>query len=207
MTNDESFDPFIGVQEVQLPVIPEAECVDNKGQPILQHSMTDTLINNEVLLPHGEELIIAKVLRQLVEEQGKVIGNTDENPILNTLIYDVEFPDGNIKKYSANVIAENVFVNCDYEGYYSSMMACILDHKRDGSALRMNEKYIKSQNGQMKLRQTSVGWSFLVRMKDGTESWTSLRVLKESNHVDIAEYVLARKINNEPEFAWWVPYT
>ena len=59
------------------------------------------------------------------------------------------------------------------------MMACILDQKRDGSALRMNEKYIKPKNRQMKLRQTTVGWSLLVRMKDGTESWTPLRVLKE----------------------------
>ena len=132
-----------------------------------------------------------------MDEQGKVIGSPDENPILNTLIYDVEFPDINIKKYSANVITENVLVNCDSEGYYSSMMACILDHKRVGSAFRMNEKYIKSQNGQMKLCQTTVGWSFLVRMKVNTESWTPLRVLKESNPVDIAEYVLAIKINNE----------
>ena len=87
------------------------------------------------------------------------------------------------------------------------MMACILDHKRDGSALRMNAKYINSKNGQIKLRQTTVSWSFLVRMKDGAESWTTLRVLKESNPVDISEYVLARKINNDPDFAWWFPYT
>ena len=74
-----------------------------------------------------------------MDEQGKVIGSPDENPILNTLIYDVEFPDGNIKKYSANVIAVNVIVNCYSEGYYSSMMACILDHKRDGYALIITE--------------------------------------------------------------------
>ena len=80
------------------------------------------------------------------------------------------------------------------------MMACILDHKRDGSTLRMNEKYIKSKNGQMKLRQSIVGWSFLVRMKDGTKSWIPLRVMKESNPVEVAEYVLARNINNEPAF-------
>ena len=40
----------------------------------------------------------------------------------------------------------------------------------------MDEKYIKSKNGQMKLCQTTIGWSFLVRMKDGTESWTPLKV-------------------------------
>ena len=54
LPDDESFDPFVGVQEVQLPVIPEVDCVDNKGQPILQQSLTYTLINNEVLLSHGE---------------------------------------------------------------------------------------------------------------------------------------------------------
>jgi phosphohistidine phosphatase SixA len=34
-----------------------------------------------------------------------------------------------------------------------------------------------------------------------------LSVLKESNPVDIAEYVTSRGIDKEPAFAWWVPYT
>ena len=46
-----------------------------------------------------------------------------------------------------------------------------------------------------------------MRMKDGTESWTPLRLLKESNPVDVAEYLLAQNINNELTFSWWVPYT
>ena len=63
LPDDESFDPLVGVQEVQLTVIPESDCVNNKGHPIMQQSLTDTLIKNGVLLPHGEELLIAKVLR------------------------------------------------------------------------------------------------------------------------------------------------
>ena len=31
--------------------------------------------------------------------------------------------------------------------------------------------------------------------------------MKESNPVDVAEYVTARGIEQEPGFAWWVPYT
>ena len=165
---DKYFDPFVGVEEVQLPEIPEADCVDNKGQPIMQQSLTDMLINSEVLLPHGEDLLIAKVLQRSMDYQGGVIDNLDENLLLNTLIYDVEFPDGNVKKYAANVIAENFLVNCDSKGYYSSMMAFIVDHKRDGSAVRMDEKYIKPKNGQTKLRHTTVIWSFLVRTKADT---------------------------------------
>ena len=33
------------------------------------------------------------------------------------------------------------------------------------------------------------------------------KILKESKHVDVAEYVVARSIDDEPAFEWWVPYT
>ena len=35
----------------------------------------------------------------------------------------------------------------------------------------------------------------------------SLKSLKESNPVEIAEYVTALGLDNEPAFKWWVPYT
>ena len=203
---DETFDPFTGVEEPHIEV-PEADCVDATGKPILQQSLADTLIHSEVLLPHGEDLQMAKVLRRSVNPEGRVIGNANDNPLLNTLMYDVEFPDGNIKKYAANIIAENVLVNCDSEGFYSSQMSCIVDHKCDGSAVPMEQKYIKSKNGQMKLRPTTVGWSFNIKWKDGTSDWVPLKILKESNPVDIAEYAVARGIDDEPAFAWWIPYT
>ena len=122
-------------------------------------------------------------------------------------MYDVEFPDGNIKKYAANIIAENILVNCDSEGHYSSQMSCIVDHKCDGTAVKMEDKFIKSKNGQMKLRQTTIGWNFHIKWKDGTSDWVPLKILKESNPVDIAEYAVARGLEDEPAFAWWIPYT
>ena len=30
---------------------------------------------------------------------------------------------------------------------------------------------------------------------------------KESNPIEVAEFVLTREIESEPAFAWWVPYT
>jgi hypothetical protein len=38
------------------------------------------------------------------------------NPILDTRVYDVEFPDGRVDKYAANVIAESMFAQVDDEG-------------------------------------------------------------------------------------------
>ena len=37
--------------------------------------------------------------------------------------------------------------------------------------------------------------------------WISLKDLKESNPVDVAEFAVARGIDDEPAFKWWIPYT
>jgi len=84
-------------------VVPEADAVDATGKPINQQSMADLLINAEVLLPHGETQQMTRVIRRSVNSEGKIIGNLDGNMI--SLIYDVEFPDGAVKHYAANVIA------------------------------------------------------------------------------------------------------
>ena len=125
--------------------IPVADCVDANGKPILVNSLTYILVSAEVLLPHGEEQVMAKVLRKSVDENGQVIGAHNDNPLLNTLVYDVEFPDGDVKKYAANLISENVLSQVDPNGYYKNTMEAILDHKRDGTAVTMADKFFKTK--------------------------------------------------------------
>ena len=55
--------------------------------------------------------------------------------------------------------------------------------------------------------QTTVGWKFNVKWRDGTTMWVSLKDIKESNPIEVAEYVTSCDIQDEPAFAWWVPYT
>ena len=57
------------------------------------------------------------------------------------------------------------------------------------------------------MRKTIVGWKFNIKLRDGTTTWVSLQDLKESNPIKVAEYVTAHDIQDEPAFAWWVPYT
>ena len=42
--------------------VPEADAVDATGRPINQQSVTDLLINAEVLLPQGDSQQMAKVI-------------------------------------------------------------------------------------------------------------------------------------------------
>jgi hypothetical protein len=52
------------------------------------------------------------------------------------------------------------------------------------------------------MRQTTVGWKFLVEWDNNARQWIDLKILKESNPVQVAEYAIARNIGEEPAFAW-----
>jgi hypothetical protein len=45
-----------------------------------------------------------------------------------------------------------------------------------------------------------------VQWTNGTCQWIELKILKDSNSIQVAEYVTAQGIGEEPVFAWWVPY-
>ena len=184
----------------------EADLVDAAGKPIMMHSLHDALINAEVLLSKDESTAIARVVRRAVGSNGEAIGNWNENPILNTLVYECEFDDGTIKEYAANVIASNIYEEGDADGFSTSLMSKIVDHKSSGEAITMENKYFITRTGTKRMRQTTVGWSFLVKFGDGSCQWIDLKVLKESNPVQVGEYVIARGLQDEPAFAWWVPY-
>ena len=42
--------------------------------------------------------------------------------------------------------------------------------------------------------------------KDGSSQWIALKVLKESNPIETAEFEILRNIQDAPAFSWWVPY-
>ena len=169
-------------------------------------SLADSLINAEVLLPIGDGEAIAKVLSCVVDSKGKLIGTYNDNHFLNTLRYMCEFPDGTVKEFAANMIASNIFEQADVDGHSSSLLYKIVDHKSSGEAVRMADKYVISKNGTKRLRHTTVGWKFLVEWTNNSRQWISLKILKESNPVQVAEYAVARNIADEPAFAWWVHY-
>ena len=66
--------------------------------------------------------------------------------------------------------------------------------------------YIKSRCGQKKRKKTTKDWEFLAKWKDASTNWISLKDMKESHTPQVAEYAVASRIDQEPAFAWWVPY-
>jgi len=118
--------------------------------------VSDTLINADVLLPQGEGLVAAKVIRRSLDEDGKLIGDHNDMPVFNTMVYDVEFPDGVVKPYAANAIADNIYEQVDSEG--SNIVKSIDDYLADENAVSKANQFFIGKNGRRSLRKTTAGW-------------------------------------------------
>ena len=169
-----SLDEINDYEDEPIELVDEDPVNDN-GVPIFENSFGDTLINAEVLLPQGENLQKARVKKRQIGPDGNEIGTYDSNPMLNTLIYEVEYPDGSIREYSANVIAENIYSQVDEHGYRQQTLDCIMEHSKDNKAVPKSDKYITTKSGSRRLRKSTVGWKFLVRWKDASEQWIPLK--------------------------------
>ncbi len=186
--------------------ISDADLKDAAGKPFVHQSLADTLINAKVLQPNKDSQAIAQVVQRAVNDEGRLIGIFNENPLLNTLLYECKFNDGTTKDYAANTIASNIFMESDADGFSSSLLYHIVDHKCSGEAITMADKHITTKTGTKKMRQTTVGWKFLVKWANGSRQWIDLKILKGSNPVQVAKYAMAWDVGEEPAFAWWVPY-
>lgn len=184
---------------------PELDLLDSEA-PIAES--TDNLIGCQVTLPHPSgEMQHATVKSRKRNHDGTLIGHHNENPILNTGLYEVQFSDGTYNEYAANVITENLYEQTDNFGFSHSILSSITDHECDESIAIPKQKSTFILNGITKRRITTRGWKLKVEWKDGSASWIPLKTLKESNPLETAEYAISRGIQDEAAFAWWVPYT
>jgi hypothetical protein len=73
----------------------------------------DTLLNAEVVLSEGSEQVMGTVTKRARGADGRPIGTRAQNPIADTQMYEVRLPDGSSRELTYNVIAENLFSQCD----------------------------------------------------------------------------------------------
>ena len=184
------------------------DVLDSMGRILEQQLAFDKIINAEVMIQNGDVMAMGKVARQSLDADGRTTGSYHDNPFLNTVTYNVEFSNGQVKEYGANIIAENMLTQVDLDGYSISLMDSIIDHHTDPSqAIPIEDKYIRTKSGQRRLCKTTKGWKLHIKWKDKSKAWINLADMKEVHLVERAEYARPRGISNEPAFAWWVPYT
>ena len=183
------------------PDVPEA---DDTFDP----DSYDHYVNMEFTVDNGDEhRKFARVTKRLKDKNGIPIGTANDNPLLDSRLYEVEYVDGRKQAMAANIIAENIFETCDKEGRQHLLLDSIIDHRRSSIAIRKGNEFIISSNGVKRRVETTKGWEILIQWKDGSTTWNKLKDVKDSFPVQMAEYAVMNKISDEPAFAWWVGYT
>jgi hypothetical protein len=103
----------------------------------------DQYVGTSVQLSIGDKVQTGKVTGRKRGLDGVARGKASANPILDTRTYNVEFPDGRSEEYTANVIAENMYAQCDEEGNQFIMLQDIVGKNTDGHAVKRADMYIK----------------------------------------------------------------
>jgi hypothetical protein len=156
----------------------------------------DEYLTAQVLLPQGGEAKKATVVGRKRDHDGRPIGKRHANPLLDTRLYEVEFPDGSTEAIAANLIAENMLSQVDDEGRSYSVLSEIVDHRTNGHAISKDDGFVEDRYGKRHPRITTRGWDLQVEWRDGSTTWVPLSELKESNPVEVAEYAVANKISS-----------
>ena len=183
--------------------IPE---IDDSPSDDVESSEFDKFLGVYVELPgdDGESKVLARVKDRKRDHDGRLVGTSHTNPILNTAIYNIETPDGNVQEYSANVIAENLWNQVDDDGYNYNLLFEIIGHRKNDDAVTKENGYYQTKMGTKRRVITTKGWDLHVRWETGETSYIALKDIKESNPVEVAEYAFYKHIEDEPAFAWWV---
>ena len=116
----------------------------------------DRYINAEVILPRdGERFQSAKVVRRTTEPDGSAIGTSNNNPVLDTRIYEVMFNDRSTQEYAANRIALSMYEHVNEEGYRTRLLDSIERHRSDENAVRATDGYTKDSRGRRSRKMTT----------------------------------------------------
>ena len=71
--------------------------------------------------------------------------------MLNLLLHEVEFPDGHVKEYSANLIADDVLARVDSYGFSVTLFEAITGHCKDNACVDVANECVMTSKGMRRL--------------------------------------------------------
>ncbi len=166
----------------------------------------DNYLSAELMLPKGGVLVKGHVTARKCDRDVNPVGHANDNPILDTRSYIVDFNDGDQTELTANMIAESLYLQCDPNGNQYVLLEEIVNHQHLPTAIRLSDQKNVCANGNTYLKCSTMSWQLCCQWKDDSMSWENLADLKESRPIEIAKYAKILGIDHEPAFNWWVPH-
>ena len=120
--NETDFEEYSDDDDEAWVISDIKDSVDTNGRLIDQHPAYDKIMNAKVALQLYEEVVTGQVKQQALWTQWQIVGRYDAKPMLKSIIYVVEWPDGQLKDYVANVITGNMLSHVDDKGYSANIV-------------------------------------------------------------------------------------
>ena len=167
----------------------------------------DTYTNMELYLDHRDSgHTFSCMTKQLKDAEDRPIGTANDNTILDTRMYEVEYSDGYKTSLAAYTISENLFAQVYAEGNRNVLFDTIVNHRTNRKEVKQQKTFTTNSRGVKRQKETKKGWEMLVQWKDGSTTWVALKDMKEAYPVQAAEYEVENRISLEPAYVWWAPY-
>ena len=98
-------------------------------------------------MPQGEVLRKVKVVSRSKDGNDEIKHSCNHNLFLNNLIYVVEFPDGEIKEFSANISVENTHAQLDDDSNSMQILDVIDDCSKDINSVGKADTRLLAKSG------------------------------------------------------------
>ncbi len=125
----------------------------------------DTYLNTEKAIARGagesEDVQYGRVTKRLRDAEGRPIGTANDNPLLDTREYSVQFLDGNTEAIAAKLIAQHLYSQIDNKGRRHILLDDIIDHRKSEQAIDKADAFVTMNDVVKRRRETTQGWHML----------------------------------------------
>jgi hypothetical protein len=128
------------------------------GDAEMMPKIGDNYLSAELILFKGGVLVKGRVTARKRDWDGSPVGCANDNPILDTRSYIINFDDGDQTELTANMIAESLYSQCDPNGNQYVLLEEIVDHQRLPTAIRLSDQKNVRLNGKTYLKCSTIGW-------------------------------------------------
>ena len=136
-------------------------------------------------------MAMGRVTKRARDSDENSLGTVHEKPFIDTCQYIVEFNDGDEAELSANVIATNMYTQCDLEGNQYVLLDYLIDVRRSNTTLCYDDQEVTA-NGRTHYLRSTAGWQICCQWKDSSTSWCKLSDLNKSHPIETAEYAVSQ---------------
>ena len=136
------------------------------------------------------------------EDDENIKGRRDNNPILDTREYLVQYPNGSEDMLTYAKVLDNLCSQVDVEYNQINIYSGIFGHCKGIRAVKKADEFYESNSLQYR-KNITAKWELDIEWKYGSISWIPILVLNNDNPLYVERYAVNNKIEDEPIFDWW----